>query len=210
MVDPIPPKTSWALGQYALRALGGLLLAFLCVSVVVTLVREPLVARLPQIPGLARGGEVSGLPSSEMNAALERSKQVMYARYREAHRYAWSSRIVDWIGFGLTSSITLIAGALGRGPRPGEDPAAAAREALEAGSTRGRRWVNTIGGIAALASVMVALSSRLQSESQRAMDHAEKMRALVSTARKDFLNAATPEDALSIVSNLDAETRKDD
>ena len=156
-------------GWYALLAVGGLLLTALGVWIIVTLVSEPLAPRLPQIPGLGRGVEMKGLPGHEMETALERAKQAMYARYRGAHRYAWASRVVDWIGFGLTSAITLIAGMLGRGPRPGEDPAAAAREALEAEPTRAsRRWVNTVGVIAAMASVMIGLSSRLQSESRRA------------------------------------------
>ena len=211
MSDSIPPSSSRISGQYALWAVGGLLLAALGAWILITLASAPLVPHLPQIPGLARGGAVSGLPTREMEDALDRAKQAMYARHRGAHAFAWSSRIVDWIGFGLTSAITLIAGALGRVMRPGDDPAAAAHEALASGTTSSsRRWVTIVGVIAALASVMIGLSSRLQSESQREMDQAEKLRLLIVTARKDFINASTPEQAETIVSNFEAETRKNE
>ena len=115
------------------------------------------------------------------------------------------------LDFGLTSAITLIAGALGRALRTGEDPASAVREALEAQTaTSTRRWANIVGAIAATASIMIGLSSRLQSESQRQLGQAENLRQLITSARKDYLSAPGPEEALTVATNLDAETRKNE
>jgi hypothetical protein len=191
--------------------LGFALLAVLTVWVIATLVTHPLSVHLPQVMGLARGIGIGDTENAgkEMASALERAKHVMSAKYVGAHRYQWSSQLVDWIGFGLTSAITLIAGALGRALRTGEDPASAVREALDAQtSTSTRRWANIVGAIAATASIMIGLSSRLQSESQRQLGQAENMRQLITTARKDYLNAPGPEEALAVATNLDAETMK--
>jgi hypothetical protein len=191
--------------------LGFALLAILIIWVTATLVTQPLSVRLPQVLGLSRGLGGTEMAAKEMESALERAKQVMSARYVGAHRYQWSSRLVDWVGFGLTSAITLIAGALGRAVRTGEDPASAVREALEARTTTStRRWANIVGAIAATASIMIGLSSRLQSESQRQLGQAENLRQLITTARKDYLSAPGPEEALAVATNLDAETMKNE
>jgi hypothetical protein len=57
---------------------------------------------------------------------------------------------------------------------------------------------------------MIGLSSRLQSESQRQLSQAENLRQLITSARKDYLGAHGPEEALTIATNLDAETRKNE
>jgi hypothetical protein len=170
--------------------LGAALLAVLIIWVTAALVTQPFSAHPPQVPGLGRGLAGTERAAKEMEAALERAKLVMSAKYVGAHRYQWSSRLVDWIGFGLTSAITLIAGALGRAVRAGEDPASAAREALESQTaTSTRRWANIVGAIAATASIMIGLSSRLQSEAQRQLGQADNLRQLITAARKDYLNA---------------------
>ncbi|MBV8311474.1 MAG: hypothetical protein JO344_13920 [Planctomycetaceae bacterium] len=166
---------------------------------------------LPQVLGLGRGLGGTEMAAKEMESALERAKQVMSAKYVGVHRYQWSSRLVDWAGFGLTSAITLIAGALGRALRTGEDPASAVREALEAQTaTSTRRWANIVGAIAATVSIMIGLSGRLQSESQRQLGQAENLRQLITSARKYYLSAPGPEEALAVATNLDAETRKNE
>ena len=131
---------------------------------------------LPQVLGLGRDLGGTEIAAKEMESR-QRAKQVMSAKYVGAHRYQWSSQLVDWAGFGLTSAITFIAGALGRALRTGEDPASAVREALEAQTaTSTRRWANIVGAIAATASIMIGLSSRLQSESQPQLGQAENLR----------------------------------
>jgi hypothetical protein len=191
--------------------LGFALLAVLFIWVTVTLVTQPLSAHLPQVLGLGRGLGGTENADKEMESALERAKQVMSAKYVGAHRYQWSSRLVDWVGFGLTSAITLIAGALGRALRAGEDPASAVREALEAQkATSTRRWANIVGAIAATASIMIGLSSRLQSESQEQLNQAENLRQLITSARKDYLSAPGPEEALMVATNLKAEVMKNE
>jgi len=57
---------------------------------------------------------------------------------------------------------------------------------------------------------MIGLSSRLQSESQRQLGQAENLRQLITSARKDYLSAPGPEEALAVATNLDAETRKNE
>jgi hypothetical protein len=204
--SPSPARLGQGRGM---EFLGFALLAVLIVWVIATLVTQPLSAQRPHMMALSRGLGDTGSADKEMQSALERAKGVMSARYVGAHRYQWSSRLVDWVGFGLTSAITLIAGALGRALRTGEDPASAVREALEAQtSTSTRRWANIVGAIAAVASIMIGLSSRLQSESQRQLGQADNMRQLITTARKDYLNAPGPEEALAVATNLDAETMK--
>jgi hypothetical protein len=194
-----------------MEILGIVLLVVLIIWVTASLVTQPLSVRLPEVLGLGRGLGGTQIADKEMESALERAKQIMYAKYVGAHRYQWSSRLVDWVGFGLTSAITLIAGALGRAVGAGEDPAAAAREALEAQSaTSTRRWANIVGAIAATASIMIGLSSRLASESQRQLNQAENMQKLITSARKDYLSAPGREEALTVATNLDAETRKNE
>ena len=205
---PSPARAGQGRGM---EFLGFALLAILVIWVTATLVTQPLSARLPQIVGLSRGLGGTEAASKEMDTVLERAKRVMSARYVGSHRYQWLSRLVDWVGFGLTSAITLIAGALGRALRPGEDPASAVREGLEAQTaTSTRRWANIVGAIAASASIMIGLSSRLQSESQRQLGQAENLRQVITSARKDYLNAPGPEEALAVATNLDAETMKTD
>ena len=211
MTEPSPQKPVRRVGQYGLWGLGVFLFIALATWVVYSLVTQPLSALRPEVPALGRGLEGPGSGAKEMQSAVDHAKQVMYAKYRSAHVYQWSSRVIDWVGFGLTSMITLVAGVLGRSLRPGEDPTAAVKEVVGTDSTQSsRRWVTAVGGIAALASVMIGLSSKLQAESQRAMDQGEKVRALISTSQKDYFSAATPEAALEVANNLDAETRKDE
>jgi hypothetical protein len=211
MTEPSPQESASRLDRYGMWGLGVFLLIALAIWIVYSLATEPLSALRPEIPGLGRGLEGPGSGAKEMEVAVEHAKQVMYAKYRWAHFYQWWSRVVDWIGFGLTSMITLVAGVPGRSLRPGEDPTSLVKEAVGTDSTQSsRRWVTTVGVIAALASVMIGLSSKLQAESQRAMDQGEKGRALISTSQKDYFSAATPEAALQVANNLDAETRKNE
>jgi len=209
MTVPSSQKPIRPVGHYGLWGLGIFLFIALAIWVVYSLATEPLSALKPEVPGLGRGLEGSGSGAKEMEAAVEHAKQVMYAKYRGAHLYQWSSRVIDWIGFGLTSMITLVAGVLGRSLRPGEDPIAATKETVGTDSTQSsRRWVTAVGVLAALASVMIGLSSKLQAESQRVMDQAEKVKAMISASRKDYFSAPTPQAALDVANNLDAETRK--
>ncbi len=205
---PSPARTVWGWGM---EFLGFALVAVLIIWVTVTLLTQPLSAHLPQVLGLGRGLGGTGIADKEMESALDQAKQVMSAKYVGAHRYQWSSRLVDWVGFGLTSAITLIAGALGRALRAGEDPVSAAREAIESQTaTSTRRWANIVGAIAASASIMIGLSSRLQSESQAQLGKAENLRQLITSARKDYLSAPGPEEALTVATNLKAEVMKNE
>jgi hypothetical protein len=211
MTEPLPQKSDRRLGHYGLWGLGAFLFIALAIWVVYSLATEPLSALRPEIPRLARGLEGPGSGAKEMEAAVDHAKQVMYAKYPGAHFHQWSSRVTDWVGFGLTPMITVVAGVLGRSLRPGEDRIAAVKEAVGTDSTQSsRRWVMTVGIGAALASVMIGLSSKLQAESQRAMDQGEKVRALISTSQKEYFGAATPEAALQVANNLDAETRNNE
>jgi hypothetical protein len=197
----VAPNVFLALGAVMFLGLGG--------WIVYSIATRPLSALRPEIPGLSRGLEGPGPGETEMQAAVEHAKQVMYGKYRTAHVYQWFSRMSDWIGFGLTSMITVLAGMLGHSLRPGEDPVDEVKTLAGTDAKNpSRRWVMTVGIGAALASVMIGVSSKLQAESQKEMDQGEKVRTLVSAARKDFIAAANAEVAIEVANNLDAETRK--
>jgi hypothetical protein len=211
MTEQASQKATQHLSPKLFQYFGGVLLFGLVAWIIFSIATQPLSALRPEIPGLSRGLEAPGPAEKEMEGAVEHAKQVMYGKYRTAHVYQWLSRISDWIGFGLTSMITVLAGALGHSLRPGEDPADTVKTlAGTAAKSPAPRLVTAVGIGAALASVLIGLSSKLQTESQRAMDQGEKVRTLVAAARKDFIAAANTAAAIEVANNLDAETRKNE
>ena len=165
----------------------------------------PITLQPPEPDGPGVRATESDMPAKEFEMAISRAKDVVGRQYRISNRYRWGSRTCDWIGFGLTSLITVIVGATGRVLQPGQDPAVA----VGAGETKlNRQWMRRVGVIAASASIMIGASSRLQSESQSALESGEKLRATIATARKDFNDASTPVDAQTVIDDLEATTSK--
>jgi hypothetical protein len=133
----------------------------------------------------------------------------MVAKYRGSHRFRWLGRCADWTAFLLTAAITVIAGATGQLVKAGEDPVARGLEAAESGALGAKqKWVRWIGVMAALASVMIAVSSRFGAVSQEEMDRGEKLRELITTSRVTYAGAATPAEGQKVVDSLVAGTAK--
>jgi hypothetical protein len=188
---------------------GTVLLACLVIWVISSLVwPSPFPeAREPGGPGIR--GTRPDMPVQAMEAAMAKAKEAMQGRYRAAHGYHWGNRVCDWIGFGLTSIITIVIGATGRVLRPGEDPLEVAKQEAASGTLQQERQrMRVVGVVAALATVMIGVSSRLQSESQRALEQGEKVQEVMATARKDFNDAANPAEAEKVIDNLEAEIAK--
>jgi hypothetical protein len=189
--------------------LGVALLAGLVAWVGYTLVTEPLAPQVPEPVGPRPMGVNPGMPDRAMEAALADATRVMKSNYRSSHSYRWWSRCADWLGFLLTAAITVIVGSTGQtlqgtptgapGPLPpGTVPAAAA--------DLGRRWVRRIGVMAALASVMIAVSGRVATVSQERLDRAEKLRALIFSSREKYIGAGSPAEGQKVVDDLVADT----
>ena len=208
MTEPSPQESVRGVRQYGLWGLGVFLSS---PSRPGSSIRWPLNRYQPsgrRSPGWAEIGR-SRL-GGQRNGGRCRSCQASHVRQiPQGDFYQWLSRVTDWVGFGLTSMITVVAGVLGRSLRPGEDPTAAVKEVVGADSTQSsRRWVTVVGVIAALASVMIGLSSKLQAESQRAMDQGEGKGADLDVTESLF-QRSNLEAALEVANNLDAETRKE-
>jgi hypothetical protein len=195
----------------AFGLLGFVLLAGLVAWVGYTLVTEPLAPRVPEPGGPRAMGGNPGMPDGAMEAALADATRVMKSNYRSSHGYRWWSRCADWLGFLLTATITVIVGSTGQTlqgtppgapgpPPPGAVPAAAA--------DLGRRWVRRIGVMAALASVMIAVSSRVAGVSQERLDRAEKLRGLIASSRVEYAGAGTPAEGQKVIDDIVAETAK--
>jgi hypothetical protein len=178
--------------------------------IIYSLTTHPLAAQLPEPggPDIRGRGQNPDMPVKEMEDTVNRAKAATDGRYRAAHRGRWASRCTDWLGFAFTSLITVIVGATGQILRQGDDAVAAADKAAAAGAfQKGTRLMIVVGVLAALSSVMVGVGSRFKSDAQTSLEEAEKLRAQIATARKEFVNA-TPEDARRIIDNLDNEIKK--
>jgi hypothetical protein len=109
------------------------------------------------------------------------------------------------LGFILPALITVIVGATGQILRQGDNAIAAAQNAAASGAIKqGSRLIAAVGVMAALSSVMIGVSSRLQAESQRSLEQAEKLRALIASSRREFVDASTPTAWRKVIDDLDA------
>jgi hypothetical protein len=149
------------------------------------------------------------MPDKPMEEAVNGAQRRMVAKYRGSHRFRWLGRCADWLAFLLTATITVIVGATGQLVKAGEDPAARGLEAAESGALGAKqKWVRWIGVMAALAAVMIAVSSRFGAVSQEEMDRGEKLRELITTSRVTYAGAATPAEGQKVVDSLVAGTEQ--
>jgi hypothetical protein len=161
-------------------------------------------------PGGFQPRGISNMPDKAMEGAIIEATRVMKSNYHSYHVYRWWSRCADWIGFFLTAAITVIVGSTGRTLQPSATPPAG----LPVGTVPvnatdlGRKWVQCIGVMAALASVLIAVSSRVAGASQERLDGAEKLRGAITNSRIAYAGAATAAEAQKIVDDLVAETEK--
>jgi hypothetical protein len=153
-------------------------------------------------------GSDPSLPNKAMEEAVAKAKQVMQHQYQSSHSYRWWSRTADWMAFFLTAAITVIVGTTGQvlqGSGPAQPPPALTPEAAAA---LGRKWMRWIGLMAAVASVMLAVSGRLGAMSQERMDRGEKLREQIVASRVAYSVVANPVEGQKVVDNLEAETAK--
>jgi hypothetical protein len=190
---------------------GLLLLGVLVLWVCYSLATQPFSAVIPEPGGPRVMGADPTMPNKAWEDALADATAVMKAKYQRSHTYRWCSRFADWIGFLLTAAITVVVGSTGQvlqgaapvppGPvPPGTVPPAAA--------ALGRRWVHRIGVMAALASVMIGVTSRVAAVSQERLDQAEKVSEAITKSHVDWAGAATPADGQKVVDYLISETAK--
>ena len=191
--------------------IGLVLLGGLVVWIGYSLATYPLSPQVPEPGGPRVMGVNPAMPDKAMEAALADATAVMKSDYQSSHGYRWWSRCADWVGFLLTAAITVIVGSTGQvlqgtppappGPLPpGTVPSEAA--------ALGRKWVRWIGVMAALASVVIAVSSRVATVSQERLDRAEKLRELISSSRVNYAGAGTPSEGQNVIANLIAQTEK--
>jgi hypothetical protein len=190
--------------------LGGLLGVCLGGWVVYSFAMHPLSVEIAESSGPEPRGGVPGMPDQEMQAAVAKATNAMKSNYQSSHLYRWRSRCADWVAFFLTATITVIVGATGRNlqaptPPPSNLPVGAVPPDA---ADLGRKWVRRIGVMAALASVMITVSSRVTGVSQERLERAEKLRGKITESRVAYAGATTPAEAQKIVDDLVAETVK--
>jgi hypothetical protein len=193
------------------RLLGLVLLAGLVVWVVYALATVPLSPQVPEPGGPRVMGVTPSMPDKAMEAALADATAVMKSDYQSSHGYRWWSRCADWVGFLLTAAITVIVGSTGQvlqGTPPAPPGPLAPGTVPSEAAALGRKWVRWIGVMAALASVMIGISSRVATVSQERLDRAEKLRELISSSRFKYAGAATPVEGQMVVDDLISEVEK--
>jgi len=157
----------------------------------------------------------------KFTAAIDAAQQTMARKNHDGNWLYLGQNVADWISFGCTALITLIAGYYGRtttlgnpviGPAtanatsgpPADPPAAPNPAATVAPRQPARNIVPTIGVVAALASVCTGLSSKLGANAQNDYKRADQIRALINSSRKELQDPATTSDrAAQILSDLE-------
>jgi hypothetical protein len=200
-----PKSLVWGL----FGAIGVLLLVALVVWVANTLITKPFSPTIPEPTGPKAMGTDPNLPNEEWADAESKAKATMEHLYRSSHAFGWWSQCADWVSFLLTAAITLIVGATGQ-LLQGAGPAAPlpAGAVPSAAASLGRKWVRRIGVMAALASVMTAVSGRIGTSSQERLTRADKLREVITKAQTDYAVVPNRTQGLAIVNNLNADRVK--
>src|SRR5436309_2654028 len=86
--------------------------------------------------------------------------------------------------------------------------ASRATTSKDAGARKVSGFVSVIGLLAALASVLTGLSSKLNSGWESEHQAALSLSQTLSTARRDWYNGKSKDDALRVIERLDAELIK--
>ena len=191
--------------------IGLVLLGCLVVWIGYSLATYPLSPQVPEPGGPKVRGGNPAMPDKAMEAALADATAVMKSNYQSSHSYRWWSRCADWVGFLLTAAITVIVGSTGQvlqGTPPGPPGPLPPGTVPSQAAALGRKWVRYIGVMAALASVMIAVSSRVATVSQERLDRAEKLRGSISSSRSKYAGVATPEEGQIVVDDLIPEVEK--
>ena len=205
------------IGKDKLLLLGGVLLTALAGWILFTVTTNSVVA--PSLP--ARGLGIRGIlddemPVKQMESSLQVAHDVVNHNYLWAHRFSWGSRVCDWIGFGLTSLITIFAGIQGKSLRADDGSIGASgsttavTDHVKPRRKRGRpaTWVRIIGGIAALSAMSIALSTRLNADYARKIENAEQLLTVADAARVHFVDATSPAEGHQVMNDLKKEIER--
>ncbi|SRR6266446_6688788 len=184
-----------------LQVIGILLLCLLLVWIGLqfTIWREQLLFEIPHVSqfGLAFSGNEE-LPINTINAAIKRGEEAMQNRYMASRNYNIAFCVSDWISFGATAVITLLAGYFGHAP----DSLKGQTSHLIKG--RSRKFAGLIGTLAAIASINTALSGRLQTASATARRDGETISTSISQFCRDVKNAGTQDEASQVLNAYNA------
>jgi hypothetical protein len=158
------------------------------------------------------------IPVEKFTAAIDAAQQTMAQKNHNGNWLYLGQNVADWISFGCTALITLIAGYYGRTTTLGNpaatanvtsgqpaDPATTANPAATIAPRQpARNIVPMIGVVAALASVCTGLSSKLGADAQNDYKRADQIRALINSSRKELQEPTTTSDrAAQILSELE-------
>ena len=186
---------------------------------------HPLIPALPPIGNAFEG--VVGLAPDEIRAELDKAKASLESHHELARSYCKWSEIVSWIGFGITSLISVIAGFLGMAPSSSTEAKAVVEHLREeeeertkvagihASSTKAaegnrtsrlspRLMIVGVAVLAALASMVTGIANKLSSDADRHQKAALGLHEAYSIARKDLFNATTAVDARRALDQLGA------
>ena len=162
------------------------------------------------------------VPIEEFKSKYQSGIDQLNNRKASAIRYKKIHNAFDWLGFGLTSVLTLLLGYFGKVTANPNDSIAATGEVLKEraaeDATKKRKRKNKpgffkltiihLGILAALASVSIALSNRLQAQVEQNVSSAMELNSALSKARAGWFNAKTPEDAQQVLSQLESDLLK--
>lgn len=202
------------------RLLGSLLIAVWIIWIVVLLRSSPAPPAPAVLPIGSAFDDNPQIPVAEFKQKFATGVRVMNEEHTNALKNRSLSLWAEWLSFGLTSLITLIAGATGKtlqapeksGEPVAREPAGEAQR-LESpaisGGVRPRRGHRSramvlVGFLAALASVSTGFSSRLKSASEEFSAASQEINSVLSTSRRDWYNGKNKEDALRVIEKLDA------
>jgi hypothetical protein len=162
------------------------------------------------------------IPIEEFKSQYQSGIDQLNSHKASAIRYKKIHNVLDWLGFGLTSVLTLLVGYLGKvTPNPNDSIALTGevlkeRSAENASKKRKRKsksgffklTITYLGVLAALASISIALSNRLQAQVEKNVSGAMELNSALSKARAGWFNAKTPEDAQQVLSQLESDLLK--
>lgn len=152
------------------------------------------------------------MPVADFEATVKSAKHAMNTQYESANRMRWYSHAVDWLGFAFTSIITILVGMSGRVLSSGQDPSALLKAESVGNEVHTTKWIlRTVGILAALASVLTGVSSRLQATSQTAQERGDKMHAFIVASRQKFREAVISgvvEEARKVIDDLGADINR--
>lgn len=156
---------------------------------------------LPQFHdlGFAFSGSTS-LPLAEIQGTFTLGRDEMKNAIIFGNHLSLSAYILDWISFGFTAAITVIAGYLGTTLPTGRESQQALARLLKSPSAK--RYASLIGLLAALASVCNAASSRLEAAAHKKYENSERVKLALASGEKDIKDAASEDAARRVLDEL--------